>query len=598
MSSILSRLSDEQRAAAETRAAIVRVIAGPGSGKTSTLAGRATALLLDQNVSPKCLVCVSFTRKASTELRERVELSLASSEGQRVAEIACRQITFGTMHSFCLGIIRAFSSVVGLPENLIVLDEEDAADIRKSLAKRFPSLTGESLDLVYAKHKVSIGAADYNDLLLHALAILQHPIALTWARARYRYLIYDEFQDIGPAEYEVIRQIAPRGITICGDPDQNIYSWRGTALRFLLGFDQEHKDCETHYLSRNYRSCSEIVDAASNLISHNRERLEKPSIATWSGGSVRAVGFASPSELTGLFLPGDLWRNWAILARTNRSIEEAEAALRAADVPVTVLSDNKTFWAKEPVRLTLAALRFCESQVYDWALEYMLRSNLFGEVTEVEIAEARLQQVQNRGSLWSAWCAGEGAGERVGVSILRRLVADYEAALSIQPVVIAAGAVIDLLQLRAFYEDAGRTSRAALLTQLLTRMAGWGADAEPGKGGTRDYLAWAAMRSAQDRHKATDETVTLSTIHGAKGLEWENVIIWDADGKHMPLQRKSVDQEEERRLAYVALTRAKRYAVLGYRVGEQPTSYAKEIQRAAQACELVVDEESLREGGE
>lgn len=544
MASLLSQLSPEQRAAAESRARYVRIVAGPGAGKTTTMAARATSLLLDQGVSPRCLVCVSFTRKAALELRERVELSLAQALGPDRGRALAGQVTFGTMHSYCLGGVRNGAGLLGLPDRFTVIDEFDRVDVRAELKRRY-RVTGEALDRLYTQFKAEQGMIDFDDILVFEERILRE-IWLPAGQRSSSVFLYDEFQDVSEIEHRILGHLKPAGLTVVGDPDQNIYAWRGSDNRFLLDFPTAWPDAASYTLATNYRSTRAVVEAADRLIAHNAERLAVEHKAVQGGGQVQ-VSDRPPSLASAL--PGPPWRRFAVLARTNREVERAALDLTRAGIPCRVLGDGPDFWGAPSVRLCLHVLRWLDNPRNGWALERIIASGLLGEVTEPVLTDLRLQASM--------------AGRRFGDLFLEspasanlklaRWAWDGSASL---PLILRIIAEFGQLGVRAHFADRLRTGKADLVDALVQRIAEWAASED--RPTLTGFLGWQAMRSAQDAApRRDDDVVTLGTIHAAKGLEWDYVVVLTAG---LPSKRAPI--EEERRLLYVALTRARRNALV------------------------------------
>lgn len=561
-------LSPEQRAAADSRARYVRIIAGPGSGKTTTLAARAVSLLLDQGVSPRTLVCVSFTRKASLELRDRVESALAETLGAHRAAPLAAHVTFGTMHSWCLSLLRQYGPAINLPESLTVLDEFDVTDIKKSLAAE-TRLDGEALEMAYAQHKLAIGACDYDDLLVKVRDLLdgfggeamQRRLMDMGSRMA---IIYDEFQDIGPVEWEILRRLGPHRLTVVGDPDQNIYSWRGTDLRFLIDFPGHFPGAESFTLGTNWRSLPAVVAAANALIANNRVRLDKPN-ESWSlaaSGEVSLAGWPPPPCLA----PDEL----AVLARTNREVEQAARDLASLGYVVEVISTERGFWGAEPVRVMLWALRWLENPRHDYALERLLDAGIWTGPPRVELAQAKYDALGLRTPLGDVLA---GALKLPEPLVLAR--AAWESAqIALMPLAMRVSAVAGILGIQGHYQKQLRPEKAQMIGELVRRISAWSeAENVPS---ARDFLAWQAMRSAQDSRRRPG-AIAVSTVHGAKGLEWDRVIVLGADAGRFPLERAGSDMEEERRLMYVALTRARKSVLLVHDPQRAPSTFLAEM---------------------
>ncbi len=603
----LAHLNDSQREAVEATEGPVLVLAGAGTGKTRVLTSRLAYLLLTGRARPAEVLAVTFTNKAAREMRERVARLLGRPvEGWWV----------GTFHALAARILRAHAELVGLRPDYTILDEDDQIRLLKQLIearrldeKRWPArallgviqrwkdrgLTparvsgtegaaaadGRALDLYadYQERLKSLNAADFGDLLLHNLEIFRlAPDVLARYQRQFRYILVDEYQDSNVAQYLWLRLLAQAHRNLCcvGDDDQSIYSWRGAEVGNILRFDTDFPGAKVVRLERNYRSTPHILAAASGLIAHNRGRLGK---TLWTdsdddGEKVRVTGvWDGEAEARGvcdriesLHGRGHALNEMAILVRASFQTREFEERLVALAIPYRVVGGVR-FYERAEIRDAIAYLRLVNQTSDDLAFERIVNMPKRG------LGPAALQTIHV-------------LARAAGVPLLeaaRRLIATDE----LKP--RARGA------LAAFVRDAdlwrgliGAIPHGELAGQILEEsgyVAMLRADKSPEAPGRLENLKElvAAMEEfgslaaflehvslVMDRDTgAGEDKVSLMTLHGAKGLEFATVFLPGWEEGIFPHQR-ALDQggeealEEERRLAYVGLTRAKERAFVSY----------------------------------
>jgi DNA helicase-2/ATP-dependent DNA helicase PcrA len=611
-SDYLARLNPEQRDAVESLDGPLLVLAGAGTGKTRVLTTRFAHILMQGRAQPHQVLAVTFTNKAAREMQERIAAILGRPvEG----------LWLGTFHALCARMLRRLAALVGLESNFTILDPDDQLRLLKQVmeaervdVKRWPApglmaviqrwkdrglppdrvtpaedsdyAGGRALALyrLYQQRLAALNAADFGDLLLHVTEILRaHPDVLAAYHRQFRYLLVDEYQDTNLVQYYWLRLLAqrpdPRASNICcvGDDDQSIYSWRGAEIGNILRFERDFPGARVVRLEANYRSTRQILAAASHLIAHNKGRLGKtlrPGRNDADGEKVRVVSLWDSEEearmvgerIEAAQRSGTPLSEVAVLVRASFQTRAFEERLIALGVPYRVVGGAK-FYERQEIRDALAYLRVLAQPADDLAFE-------------------RIVNVPKRGIGDTALQAMHRAAREQALPLLHAAARLIETdALRPKP----RAALRELLQgferWRALNETAGHVVAAATLLDESGYTAMWQADPSPEAPGRLEnlkellralgeyatlqgFLEHVALVMENDAD-AEGERVTLMTLHAAKGLEFDMVFLPGWEEGLFPHQRALDDGgeaslEEERRLAYVGLTRARRRAIISH----------------------------------
>ncbi len=600
-------LNAEQRAAVDHGDGPVMVLAGAGTGKTRVLVQR-IARLVETGTEPWSILAVTFTNKAAGEMRHRLRELLGE---------AADAMWIGTFHSTCARLLRRYAEKVGLTRSFVIFDVSDQQKLVEKLLKetgfdeqvsartvlgRFDRAknkgedprkpTGVFDDVIervyplYQQQLAKENAVDFNDLLLKVLDLFEIPEVAAQLGVRFRHVLVDEFQDTNLVQYNLVRRFAAatRNLCVVGDDDQSIYAWRGAEPKNLLHFDRDFPDAKVIKLEQNYRSTQTILDAANGIIRKNRDRHEKSlwtekgggdSIEIYQAGDERGEAYyiaqsirqaldqgpASPSEI-------------AILYRTNAQSRVLEEHLRAARVPAKVVG-AVSFYERKEVKDVIAYLRLMGNPAADSAFERIVNvpARGIGETTVERLRAAA--RASGAGLLEAARLAARGEVSGLGAAARKKLHGFVELLDGLGDV-MAQGAsvaetiiqVVDRSGMRAKLEAEDSTeSRDRLdnLAELVTTASDFD-DESPQPQTIEEFLERIALSSAGDQ--TASEQVVLMTIHIAKGLEWPLVFISGMEDGLFPSLRERDNQsedaalEEERRLAYVAITRARERLVL------------------------------------
>ena len=593
-SPLLRGLNPQQREAVLTTEGPVLILAGAGSGKTRVITHRVAHLILDKGVPQDAILAVTFTNKAAGEMKARTEALLGG--GSLGAWIS-------TFHSFCVRLLRREALAAGLKPGFLIYDDDDqlalvrealrALDLSEKLhpprrilsrisarknSGRDPEadFTGSFAESTFARvaerYRQSLeaaGALDFDDLLLRSVALLEgDPGARERWQRRFRYLLVDEYQDTNKAQYDLVRLLAGPGgnVTVVGDEDQSIYSWRGAEISNILDFEHDFPGARVLRLEENYRSTQAILDAASALVAHNRRRKGKTLRATKAAGHPVALYQASDEFDEASFVVGEIAERRegrsAVLFRMNAQSRLFEEQLLQRRIAYVVVG-GVGFYERKEVKDILAYLRLVANP-------------------EDAVAFRRVLNVPPRG-----------IGSRT-VEELERVAAERQVSLAaaldalVDEALVPARASQPLLRFRemlqGFREDAARLDLKGLLERIL---AGTGYSAVLAGEDTlesQDRLEnLAELLSAAADYEAAEEAPTLAgfldraalltdadqvkgeapvvlmTLHSAKGLEFDRVFLVGLEEGLVPHSRsleKTESLEEERRLCYVGMTRA------------------------------------------
>jgi ATP-dependent DNA helicase UvrD/PcrA len=590
-SGLLSGLNEQQREAVLAVEGPVLVLAGAGSGKTRVITHRIAHLVLDAGVPSEAVLAVTFTNKAAEEMKARAQ---ALVPGQALRSV------LSTFHSFCVRLLRREAKAAGLDPRFLIYDEDDqlaavrvairALDLSEKLhpprrllarisARKNSRAAAEDdegeLSLTarveerYRQILGTAGALDFDDLLLRAVALLEGDAGVreAWQR-RFSYLLVDEFQDTNRAQYELVRHLAgPRGnVTVVGDEDQSIYSWRGADISNILDFERDFPGARVFRLEENYRSSQAILDAASALVERNVRRKGKVLRAVRGGGApVRLHEATDEYEEAAWVVERLAGRRGsgraAILVRMNAQSRLFEEALLRARLPYLVVG-GVGFYERKEVKDLLAYLRLAHNPRDAVAFRRIVNvpPRGIGSRTVEEILRAArggespwetLVRLLDEAALPSRALAPLGRFREV-VEALRADAAERGVKDLLERALQETGYAAHLAR-----EDTHESQdRLANLAELLAAAAEYEAREEsPSLAG---FLDRTALLSETDRLR-DDVPVLLMTLHSAKGLEFESVFLPGLEEGLLPHARSltAADAlEEERRLCYVGMTRA------------------------------------------
>lgn len=613
MDEILEGLNKAQLTAVTSTEGFVRVIAGAGSGKTRALTHRFAYLVTELGVLPGNILCVTFTNKAANEMRQRIHQLTGDNDTGYIS----------TFHGFCVNILQEDSHAIGYPKSFMVLDNSDIDEMLKIIYeergltlrdKTFAAardmfemrkcLTepGYFLDMIalpidelhekylqatevndilfygYLYQERKTFAVDYNDLIILSLYIFQeHPdIAEKWQK-RLMYIQIDEFQDIDPLQYRLMEVLCAyhHNLFIVGDPDQTIYTWRGANVKYLLDFDQHHSGTQTIMMMENYRSTPQILRVANALIRKNRQRIEKELIPMLPDGVPVVCHLAEDStkeaewmvkNIEALHQMGVAYNEMTVMYRAHYVTRTIEEVLLRSKIPYTIYSGVQ-FFGRMEIKDALCYLRMI---VYKDDLSFRRIANVPKRnlgVRRMKFLEEYTEQ--HGGTLYDALVKNleheifRGTKAREFVALIEKYASSYaERTIS---------EVLTSILHESGYEKLLRTEGAQDRLDNLAELKQAVFSFETSAGEETDleaYLKSVAMLSNMDIADSHDR-VKLMTVHTAKGLEFPYVFLCSMSEGIFPSKKVNTleGMEEERRLAFVAITRAEKGLYLSEAAG-------------------------------
>ena len=610
----LQNLNPEQAAGVTHHLGPILILAGAGSGKTRVLTRRIAHLVLEQGVRPSSILAVTFTNKAAGEMRERLEHILGRQ---------AKELWMSTFHSAGLRILRRNARLLGYTNDFVVYDDQDSREILKGILKekniddkRFPvamfsraidqaknacitpeefakrsegfegSLKSEVYDL-YQRTLLRSNAMDFGDLLANtALLFRHHPDVLDWYQRSLDFILVDEFQDTNDVQYLLIRQLAgeKKNLFVVGDDDQSIYAFRGATIRNILEFEKDFPGAKIIKLEQNYRSTSNILDAAHAVIEKNKQRKPKKlwtdgakgaPIATFCAGTENEEADYIAREIRSALSTGMRWKDIAIFYRTNAQSRAVEEALVNHRIPYRIFGGLK-FYDRKEIKDILAYLRLVTNPSDNQAFLRVINTPTRGigaQAVQNLVTHARDEGL----SLYEA-------ATKVATSSkpIREFVSIIEEVKSRQGS-IGLSELIRLIieksdygpRLKKLSSDVTAQSRLENLQELVAIGAAMELSGEGSESILRDFLDRVALTAGSDvptsessaQEKNGDaatavDAVSLMTLHLAKGLEFDLVFFTGLEEGLVPHYRSLYDpiaMEEERRLCYVGITRARHF---------------------------------------
>ncbi|MGE3957850.1 MAG: ATP-dependent helicase [Vicinamibacterales bacterium] len=623
----LETLNPEQRDAVLHVNGPLLILAGAGSGKTKVITSRIAYLVGDGHAQPSEVLAVTFTNKAAEEMRTRVEALLGSD---------CSRMWVSTFHSLCARLLRREAPAIGLSRDFVIYDSSDQMAVVKQALKdleiddsfvqpraalsrishaknrmetpeQMSASAGwnrrdEHIARVYARYIAVLkeaSALDFDDLLLKTVDLFEQSVPVRQKYAeQFRFVMVDEYQDTNRPQYLLIRRLSEtyRNLCVVGDPDQSIYKWRGADLRNILDFEHDYPEATVVKLERNYRSTQVILDAASAVISQNRNRKEKRLWTDQKGGA-QVVYFRGSDELEEADfitrtarrgLADDPESTVAILYRTNAQSRAIEDALMREGLAYKIVGGVR-FYERREIKDTLAYMRLVINPHDDVSLRRVINVPTRGigrgvmeaiekvVVTdqpddEFPLLSAGLAPAVTVNSLWSRIVHGLREKSFTGraasaLSTFRDLIVSLTEVARTEPVSIAIGKMLDRSgYLQDLREERSEEAEARVenLAELVSAAREWeGREPEPSLTGFVDRLS--LLSDVDEEEGSRDARIWMMTLHAAKGLEFPTVVLAGLEEGLFPHSRSNEDDEEleeERRLCYVGMTRARKRLVL------------------------------------
>jgi DNA helicase-2/ATP-dependent DNA helicase PcrA len=630
---LLTELNSEQRKAVETTEGPLLILAGAGSGKTKTLTHRIAYLLATNRATPFNILSVTFTNKAAGEMRERVAKILGHNPENRGL------IPYlGTFHSICVRLLRQDGEAIDIPRNFVIWDESDRQAAIKQASKQaginektypprmltslissaknemigpaeFTSTAsgpaGQAAAKVYPLYERSLrdaGALDFDDLIGRTVSLLtnQPEVRNKWQQ-QFKYVMIDEYQDTNSAQYKLVKLLTGphNNIAVVGDDWQSIYSWRGADFRNILNFEKDYQNCTVIKLEQNYRSTKNILDAAHAVISQNKQRSNKKLWTSSGAGSpvqiLQVTNERTEAETivrrikTAADMKAWNYSDFAVLYRTNAQSRAIEEVFVHYGIPYRIVGGVR-FYDRKEIRDVMAYLRLIYQPEDFVSFERVVNVPTRG-IGAKSLQNFNEWRTLNQLNLYDGLnrvreCPGLATKARNGLAELADIVSSYRAQME----ELAPSALIDGLIRRLDYlkylSDGTPQGEARIenVRELLTVAA------EYQEIGLAGFLEEVSLVSDLDRADFGNNAVTLMTLHGAKGLEFPVVFMTGLEEGIFPHSRalyNANELEEERRLMYVGMTRAKQELYLmhamartlyGGRLANPPSRFLADIE--------------------
>jgi len=613
----LKGLNPAQRDAVLQMNGPVMIIAGAGSGKTRVITMR-VAHLVASGVDAFNILVLTFTNKAAREMRERI---------MHVVGEEAKNIWMGTFHSVFAKILRVEADKIGYPNNFTIYDTDDSKSVIRAILKEmqlddklynanfvYNRISGAKNNLIswqeyqqneqiqaddfssgrgqlgkiyetYANRCFRAGAMDFDDLLFKTNELLKrYPEVLNKYQHKFKYLMVDEYQDTNFSQYLIVKKLAAVNENICvvGDDAQSIYAFRGANIQNILNFEKDYPDLKVFKLEQNYRSTQNIVNVANSIIANNKEQLKKNVFSEKEEGDKIKVMRAFSDNEEGKIVAeaimqerstkGMKWHDFAILYRTNAQSRSMEEALRKLNIPYKIYG-GQSFYQRKEIKDLIAYFRLTINPADEEALKRVINYPRRG-IGDTTVDKIILAAGQNMVTVWEAvinpskYLDGRSSA---AVSTFATMIQSFQVITKAQS---AYDAALHIAQhsgiLKDLYEDKSveGVNRYENIQELLNGIKEFSEREDIEEKGLEVFMQDVALLTSDDKNDNKDaDTVSLMTIHSAKGLEFPEVFVVGLEENLFPSQmslNSRSDLEEERRLFYVAVTRAERRLHISY----------------------------------
>ena len=634
MNEMISHLNKNQREAATTIDQHVRIIAGAGSGKTRVLMARIAYLIEEVGIFPNRIMAITFTNKATNEMKDRLHSMLgAYSASVRVS----------TIHSLCTRLLREDAETIGYPKSFTILDSDDQKQILRPFYKqmdievkslpyskvlayigsykeeRIPPEVAktmavndeyEKMAILYEKYewkRKEMRAFDFNDLLIEAHRMLKNnrSVREKWHR-RLDYIHVDEFQDVDPIQYDIIRMLTGNDTILCvvGDPDQTIYTWRGASVDIILRFDKDFPNTKTIILNQNYRSTQPILNASNEVIHYNKNRIEKDLFSEIEGNELIHVKGCEGEVDEPVYVAREIYerhkegieyKDIAVLYRSNYISRKFEQTLRKVGIPYIIYGGIR-FYERQEIKDALSYLKLCtlpdEADPEQFALDLAVLRVInqprrgIGQKTMDTLQEEASRRHMNLYEVLKNPESVNGATAKK-LSKFVELIEDLKYHRKDYSLEDFLEYVLDTTGYKKMLEEEHEDERIQNLFELKGDIAQ--SIVENPEMTLEEYLQEVSLFTEKSKEEKAN-SVSLMTVHAAKGLEYDTVFIVSFNDGIFPSQRAIEEGgqkalEEERRLCYVAMTRAKNKLYITWAAGYSyvlnnfmtPSRFRKEI---------------------
>ena len=604
--SFLSQLNDEQRRAAEKIEGPVLILAGAGSGKTRTITYRMAHMIKELGISPLNILALTFTNKAAKEMKERAEQLIGDEAGSLVVS---------TFHSFSVRLLKTYSERIGYSRNFNIYDVDDQKSILNKIKKEFniinddltpaklankisklkeEGITVEGLEKeidiripanrlfrdIYQKYTEVLkanNAMDFSDLLFNAKKVLEDPFVLERVQDRYRYIMVDEYQDTNDIQYQIVSMIASKYQNLCvvGDEDQSIYAFRGANINNILNFERDYKDAFVAKLERNYRSTKTILDAANEIIKNNKsskgkklwtDRAVGEKIKIYNALNANDEAEFIVQEIKGKNNIGVSYKDMTILYRTNAQSRILEEKLLTYNIPYKIYGGMQFFQRKE-IKDILAYMNLLNNKNDNHNFYRIIN------VPKRSVGEKTLEKIQEVAnekniSMLEALHYIDEIPVRTATKLALKEFYNLMQGIYSSLEEMSIKEIFDEILIRTRYIDSiedNKEDRVRNIEELLNSITE--IEKQNPSMSLNEYLDMISLSSATDEMEDDENYVKLMTIHSSKGLEFDYVFLAGMEDGLFPsisFDAPEEELEEERRLCYVAITRAKKELFISY----------------------------------
>ncbi|RZK50247.1 MAG: ATP-dependent DNA helicase [Pedobacter sp.] len=613
----LAGLNPQQRAAVENTEGPVMIVAGAGSGKTRVITYR-VAHLIQKGVDPFQILVLTFTNKASKEMRDRIS---------KVVGDEAKNVWMGTFHSVFARILRFEAEKIGYPSNFTIYDTDDSKSLIRTILKEMQlddklyapnmvynrissaknnlisyseyqandqiqaedisnkrPLLGEIYE-TYAKRCYKAGAMDFDDLLFKTNVLLKnHPDVLNKYQQKFKYLMVDEYQDTNFSQYIIVKKLAAAYQNICvvGDDAQSIYAFRGANIQNILNFERDYPDLKVYKLEQNYRSTQNIVEVANSIIANNKNQLEKKVFSANESGDRIKISRAFTDNEEGKIVAESIaqehsqkglkYQDFAILYRTNAQSRAMEEALRKINIPYKIYG-GLSFYQRKEIKDLIAYFRLTFNPADEEALKRVINYPRRG-LGDTTLEKISVAADKHDITMWQVICQPQDyftgrIPSQLGdfAVLIQSFMAEAKKLDAYETALYIAQHTGILKELHSDDSVEGR-ARYENILELLNGIKEFSEREDIEDRSLAIFMQDVALLTNDDRENDKNvDTVSLMTIHSAKGLEFKNVYVVGLEENLFPSQmsvNSRADLEEERRLFYVAITRAEKKLVLTY----------------------------------
>lgn len=565
---VLSMMNPEQYRAATSTSDHILVLAGAGSGKTSVLTSRIGHLQVNERIGTVNMLCLTFTRLAAAEMKNRVS--------KLIGDELAKKLVCGTFHSFCVKVLHEYGYCIGIYRDFSLIDEEDKQALIESIINdlRFKQVRPsqihpwddrnamkEDVRAVVEEYHYRLranNATDLDGLLMLTIRILENNVVADEYRNRFMHVFVDEYQDTDDRQEKILNLINPHNLFVVGDPSQAIYEWRGARIENILTFEKRFPGCEVVRLERNYRSNEKILEIANKTIAGteqalqlttDKEAIDPPRLIHFPNSDVEISDMSR--NIKDIIDAGHLPNEIAVLCRTNNQVETIHKSLESIGVPVLVVNNRMDPLNATDIRREIDFMAVLCNGQDERALRRIIN---FPErrISDMELLKAEPEEITSMS-----------LPQLSGLKELVTGIRDYSPVWSSALTMFCE--IESRLDLGESYKKFGLKNRLEQMESSVKAIMRWenkqtelGEPTDP-----YSFLRWRQTRDIQDKLAQDDNGgVRLMTVHAAKGLEWDTVFIVGCNDGVFPSKRS--DEEEERRLFYVAVTRARDNLTLSY----------------------------------